>query len=651
MCGICGVVFAQPGEGIAEATLRQMCRVMRHRGPDDEGYYSDDQAAIGMRRLSIIDLSTGKQPISNENGTIWIVFNGEIYNYLQLREQLERKGHTFSTNTDTETIIHAYEEYGDRCVEHFNGMFGFAIWDTARRRLFLARDRVGIKPMYYWFGQNQLVFGSELKAVIEHPNIPLEVDPVALNHFLTLEYIPSPWTIFKDIHKLPPGHFLVFENSRCKVKQYWDITFQETPVDEAECVEALADLLRDAVRLQLVSDVPLGAFLSGGIDSSTVVALMSETASGPVRTFSIGFDDKTYNELPYARAIAARFSTDHHEELLHPDIAAVSERLVRHLDEPFGDFSVFPTYLVSQMARRHVKVALSGDGGDELFGGYETYVAQDLDRYYRLLPARMRQGVLPALMDRVPPQSAKKGFVNKAKRFIEGGALPSSLQHTRWMTFMSQRDKSALYQPEFCARLNGSTPAAVIEGYFKQVAGADTLAQQQYVDIKTYLVDNILTKVDRMSMAASLEARVPLLDHRIVEFAMNLPPHLKLHRGQTKVILRKAMARHIPAMVLNKPKQGFSIPLKHWLCGPLRPLMTDLLSVDSVRKRGYFQPQCVAGWVAEHLAGRANHSHRLWALMVFELWQRQVLDGNNVTKKGFEHNDNHRRHESVYSLR
>jgi asparagine synthase (glutamine-hydrolysing) len=389
----------------------------------------------------------------------------------------------------------------------------------------------------------------------------------------------------------------------------------------------LTDLVRDAVRQQLVSDVPLGALLSGGIDSSTVVAFMSEALSVPVQTFSIGFDDQTYNELPYARQVAAHFCTEHREEVLQPDIASMAEHLVRHLDEPFADFSVFPTYLVCKLASQSVKVLLSGDGGDEVFGGYETYVAQSLDRYYSLLPAWLRHRALPAIMEGVPPQAAKKGLINKTKRFVEGAALPASLQHTRWMTFMDERAKAELYQPDLKANTNGYGATYLLEGYFQRVSQLDPLAQQQYVDIKTYLVDNILTKVDRMSMAASIEARVPLLDHRIVEFALSLPPHHKLSRGRTKLVLQQAMRGRLPEAVLNRPKQGFSIPMKHWLRGSLRPLMMDLLSPECVRRRGFFKPDAVDRWVEEHLQGRANHSHRLWALMVFELWQRQTLDG------------------------
>jgi asparagine synthase (glutamine-hydrolysing) len=352
---------------------------------------------------------------------------------------------------------------------------------------------------------------------------------------------------------------------------------------------------------------------------------MSQTATERVRTFSIGFEDATYNELPYARAVAAHLGTHHEEAVLQPDIADLAEKLIEHLDEPLADFSIFPTYLVSQLARQHVTVALSGDGGDELFGGYDTYVAQSADRFYSYLPVRLRQRILPTLFDRLPPRPAKKGLINKAKRFVEGGARPAALQHTRWMLFLNEADKNQLYHPSLRECVNGHS-AALLLHHFQQAASREPLAQQQYVDIKTYLADNILTKVDRMSMAVSLEARVPLLDHRLVEFALNLPSHLKLHRGQTKVILRQAMNGRLPQTILDKPKQGFSIPLKHWLCGPLRPLLIDLLAPDCIRQRGYFNPQTIQRWVTEHLNGRANHSHRLWALMFFELWQQKTLD-------------------------
>jgi asparagine synthase (glutamine-hydrolysing) len=430
----------------------------------------------------------------------------------------------------------------------------------------------------------------------------------------------------KGVSKLQPAHYLIWENGRYYTTPYWDIpTDLPIPDSEEECIEHLRDLINNAVQLQLVSDVPLGAFLSGGIDSSTIVAAMSLSATEQVRTFSIGFENATYNELPYARQVAAKFGTRHEEEILRPNIVDLAEKLIGHLDEPLADFSIFPTYLVSKLARRHVTVALSGDGGDEIFGGYDTYVAQQMDRLYGRLPQGLRHNVLPNLFDRLPPQPAKKGLINKAKRFVEGGALPAGLQHTRWMLFMNAADKSQLYKPELRAHVNGHSTDLLLH-HFEQAGVREALAKQQYVDIKTYLADNILTKVDRMSMAASLETRVPLLDHRIVEFALNLPARLKLNKGQTKVILRRVMNDRLPQSVLNKPKQSFSIPLKHWLRGPLRPMMTDLLAPDSIGRRGYFNPDTVQLWMTEHLNEKANHSHRLWSLMLFELWSQQALN-------------------------
>lgn len=631
MCGICGVVTRVPNGHDEQLVIEQMVSRLRHRGPDDDGSYVDDRAQLAMRRLSIIDLSTGQQPISNEDGTLWLVFNGEIYNYRALRRQLECRGHVFRSQSDSEVIIHAFEEYGDQCMLHFNGMFAFAIWDSRRHTLLLARDRLGIKPLYFWAGRDKLVFGSELKAILAHPDTPAEIDLVALDHFLTLEYVPAPRTIFEGIQKLLPGHWLRYQEGNVSLGQYWELSPADSPADAESCVGELTDLIRDAVKLRLVSDVPLGAFLSGGIDSSTVVAFMSEAMVAPVRTFSIGFDDATYNELPSARVVAGHFGTLHEERTLKPDISSMIQKLVGHMDEPFADFSIFPTYLVSKLASEQVKVVLSGDGGDEIFGGYDTYVAQSMARYYDRLPQQLSRRLLPAVLDKIPPRASKKGLINKAKRFVEGARLRKSLQHTRWMLFMSQDQKRDLYQPPLWPNAHGEMTADLIADYFRRVSGVNPLAQQQSVDINTYLVDDILTKVDRMSMAVSLETRVPLLDHRIVEFALNLPPQLKLHRGQTKLILRKVMSGRLPKAILKKPKQGFSIPLKHWLRGPLRPMMTDLLSAGTVRHRGYFKPEVVDSWMKEHLAGRANHSHRLWALMVFELWHSQVLDAKRMS--------------------
>ena len=622
MCGICGVVSFQPGHVTDRSMLERMNQTLHHRGPDDDGYYQDARASLAMRRLSIIDLHTGQQPISNETGDNWVVYNGEIYNFQSIRAELQQRGHIFKTQTDTEIIVHAYEEYGDECVRRFNGMFALAVWDARKCRLLIARDHLGIKPLYYWAGQDKLVFGSELKALVVHPDVPREINLTAIDLFLSLEYIPSPLTIYRNVFKLPPGHILVMEGGELKLSQFWDVPRQPIGESEDECAETLAGLIKDAVQIRMISDVPLGAFLSGGIDSSAVVAYMSQSSSKPVQTFSIGFEDDTYNELPYAEAVARHFRTDHHFQVLNPDIASLAEQLVQHHDEPFADTSIFPTYLVSKLARQHVKVALSGDGGDELFAGYDTYLAEQMNFYYGKLPGALRRNVMPAFTNMLPPQPAKKGMINKVKRMVEGGALDPALQHTRWMIFMDEREKNSLYESDLKEAMQDGSTAGFFGEYFHKADSFDVLAQQQYVDMKTYLPDDILTKVDRMSMAVSLEARVPLLDHRIAEFGLNLPPHMKLNGSRTKIILRKALRRVVPDLVLEKPKQGFSIPMKHWLCSSLKPMMQDLLSDHTVSQRGYFKPQVVSTWMREHLDGRVNHSHRLWALMVLELWHR-----------------------------
>ncbi len=620
MCGICGVVSFQPNVSLDRSILLRMNAALRHRGPDDEGYYEDDQVGLAMRRLGIIDLHTGQQPISNESGDIWVVYNGEIYNFQNVRAVLEQRGHIFKTQTDTEIIVHAYEEYGDACVTHFNGMFAIALWDARERRLFLARDRLGIKPLYYWRGADKLVFGSELKALTLHPDVPRQVDLAALDLFLTLEYIPAPRTIYEGVFKLLPGHLLVVEKGKLKLTQYWDVPCQPVSQSEAECAEILSGLIKESVRLRLISDVPLGAFLSGGIDSSIIVGYMSESANEPVQTFSIGFEDATYNELPYAEVVAKHFGTKHHVEVLNADHTDLMEQLVAHFDEPFADTSVFPTFLVSKLASREVKVVLSGDGGDELFAGYDTYLAEKLDRHYGRLPRPLRQQVLPKFAGWLLPQRAKKGLINKVKRMVEGGALDPSLQHVRWMMFLNSSEKNSLYRSDLRATRYDHLTTDFFHDYFEKASCFDRLAQQQYVDVKTYLTDDILTKVDRMSMAVSIEARVPLLDYHIVEFALNLPAPMKLHGARTKSILRQAVKNVVPQLVLEKPKEGFSIPMKHWLCTSLKPMMLDLLSKAALQKHGYFDHQVVAQWIQEHLDGRVNHSHRLWTLMVFEIW-------------------------------
>ncbi|MEW6001524.1 MAG: asparagine synthase (glutamine-hydrolyzing) [Nitrospirota bacterium] len=626
MCGICGIVHIDLCKSVVREDLERMCKTLIHRGPDDEGFFIDQNVGLGMRRLNIIDLVTGHQPILNENGFIRIIFNGEIYNYPDLRKELEKRGHKFSTSSDTETIVHLYEEYGEKCVEKLNGMFAFAIWDHINQRLLLARDRLGVKPLYYFFDDRSFVFGSEIKAILEYREIPRSIDFKALDSFLTFEYIPAPLSIFKGIRKLPPGHTLTLQNGKVSINRYWDLRFNRLKRSEEDLCHELYELLKDAVRIRLISDVPLGAFLSGGIDSSTIVCMMSEIMNQPVKTFSIGFDDPSYNELQYARTVANQFGTDHCELTIKPDVVNLVESLVSYLDEPLADFSIFPTYLVSQLARQNVTVVLSGDGGDELFAGYEWYIADRIDRYYRRLPVALRKRWIPRLVNYIPPSSRKKGFVNKLKRFVEGSILPDPLQHFRWNIFLTEEKKNYLYSEELkrsVMPLNASLPFV---SYLETVEEADPLWQQQFADIKTYLVDDILVKVDRMSMANSLEARTPYLDYRVVEFAAGIPSHLKLNGFRTKYLLKRCMHNKLPPVILNRKKEGFSIPIKNWLRQELNPMMQDVLSQERLKKEGLFDASYIGKLKAEHLSGIANNSHQLWSLMIFEIWRDMYLN-------------------------
>lgn len=602
--------------------IGRMCDTITHRGPDDVGTWVEGNVGLGMRRLSIIDLVTGKQPISNEDDTTWIVFNGEIYNHDELRRQLQAKGHKFKTKTDTEAILHAYEEYGEDCPAKLNGMFAFAIWDQKLKKLFIARDRIGIKPLYYFYDHERFIFGSEIKAILQTEEIPRRIDLQALDNFLTFEYIPAPLSILQDVKKLMPGHSISLSNRQLKIKKYWEVEFNLNEASEAEFKYRIRELLSDAVKIRLMSDVPLGAFLSGGIDSSTIVALMSQVMKQPVKTFSIGFEDSTYNELDYARLIARTFKTDHHEFIIKPNAVELTENLIYFLDEPFGDFSIFPTYLVSKMAREYVTVVLSGDGGDELFAGYDTYIADRYYRKYSMIPASIRSKFIPGILDRVPPSSQKKGIINKIKRFVEGSTLPEDLRHVRWMIFLLEQEKSKLYNNDMKYGILEKDPYKFIRTYFANIdyLKHDATSQQLYVDIKTYLVDDILVKVDRMSMATSLEARVPFLDYRFVELAASIPSNMKLRHHQTKYILKKAMDDILPHDILYRGKQGFSIPIKNWLRQDLKPMMTDVLATEKISREGFFDPSYVEQLKTEHLKGIKNHSHRLWALMMFGMW-------------------------------
>ena len=600
---------------------------MRHRGPDGEGYFRDKFAVLGMVRLAIIDLETGNQPIKNEDRTAVLVHNGEIYNYKPLRRTLQQQGHFFCTESDSETILHAYEQYGKDFIHHLNGMFAFAIWDSRKNSMLLARDRLGIKPLYYRHDGRRLYFASELKALLRMiPRLP-EIDANAIDLFLSLEYIPAPHSILKGVKKLPAGHMLVFQDGEVDLQEYWDVPENDESKSRSESLDELHSLLTDSVRMRMISDVPLGAFLSGGIDSSTILSFMASNSQDPIRAYSIGFDNPTYNELPDARMAAVQFGAIQKTQVLKPDIVELAAYLLRRMDEPLGDFSIFPTYEVSRFARQDVKVVLSGDGGDEIFAGYDPYLAESLDRYYRILPGFLRTGWIPGFASRIRPVSSKKGFANRLKRFVQGAALNPELEHVRWMIFLSEQQKSKLYSPELLRLIKGCPVTDTFQPIFRKAARRDRISRMQYVDLKTYLAENILTKVDRMSMAASLETRLPMLDHRLVEFGLNQPPEMKISGFHTKRTLRELMKGTLPGSTLKKSKQGFSIPMKDWLRGPLKPILMGTLSKARIRDRGLFQVNGVQELISDHMQGRANHSHIIWSLIVLESWCREVLDG------------------------
>ncbi len=629
MCGICGIVYRDPNRPADRQLVQKMTDVIRHRGPDDEGFHVQGPVGLGMRRLSIIDRATGQQPIYNEDGSMAIVFNGEIYNHNELRRELRSLGHVFKTHSDTEAILHAYEEWGVDCPNKLNGMFGFAIWDGRRSQLFIARDRLGVKPMYYCSDGQRLIFASELKSILQIPDVDRRMNLKALDNFLTFEYIPSPLSIFENIQKLPQAHYLLYRNGQVQIGRYWRLTYTASGRSEAELADELAALLQDATRIRLMSEVPLGAFLSGGLDSSSIVAMMARSSDRPVKTFSIGFSNSTYNELPYARTIAARFQTEHHEEIITPDAVRLTERIVWQLDEPFGDFSVFPTLMVSEMARKHVTVILSGDGGDELLAGYDTYLADRMARKAGWLPAAWRRRLLDPLVLSLPPTEKKKGLINKARRFVEGLRLPADLQHVRWMIFMQQLEKQQLYRLEIMQAIASHDPYDFIRAAFQDCTSTIPLDQQEYVDIMTYLADDILVKVDRMSMLVSLEARTPFLDYRFVEFCASLPPNLRLKGNTSKYLLKRAMQGFLPESILSRGKEGFSIPIKQWMKNELKPMMMSYLSADALKASGLFEARQVQALVNEHLAGRENHSHRLWALMMVQMWHEKYIKRSN----------------------
>jgi len=617
VCGIAGIV-RWDGRPVAEDDVRAMCRAMVHRGPDEEGVYLGAGVGLGMRRLSIIDLEGGQQPISNEDGSIWVVFNGEIYNHRELRRQLTRGGHTFRTASDTETIVHLYEDLGPRAVERLRGMFAFALWDAPRRQLLLARDRLGIKPLYYADIDDGVVFASELKPILQRPDIGRDLNWEAVGHLFTFLATPSSSSIVKGVRKLEPARIATATDGRAvRVERYWDVEFQpDEHSSEDELADRLRELLVEAVKLHQISDVPIGAFLSGGIDSSAVVATMAQLTSGRVKTFSIGFDEENYSELEHARRVAKQFGTDHHELILRPDVVQIAEDLAWYLDEPFGDTSAIPTYMVSKLASEHVTVVLTGDGGDELFAGYDKYVTEQRERQYDRVPATIRQAL--GAVGRVMPERVP------GRRFLSHLALEGPRRYLDASTLFRTDELRKLFRHEAFRQIAAHDPWTHALMELGRV-GSDWVAALQYCDLQTYLPLDILTKVDRMTMAHSIEARPPLLDHRVVEFAATVPVRYRLHDGTTKYLLKRAMRGILPDRIIDRPKKGFAVPLARWFRGELAGFARDVLFSDACRERGLFDTKHVERLIALHQSGR-DLDLQLWTLLSFELWCRRVLD-------------------------
>jgi len=638
MCGICGwITHGSVNVSGANAGLAAMSEAIEHRGPDDWGKAEFKDAAVAMTRLSIIDVVGGHQPIANDDKSCWIVFNGEIYNFLELRRELESKGFRFKTQSDTEVVLRAYEEWGDDCLMRLRGMFALAIYDcrgavnesgsenSKHSRLLLARDRVGKKPLYYFRDEKQIVFGSEIKAILAYSSVHAQIRRSSLPLYLTYGYVPAPYTFYENIYELPPGHKLVVQDGKVVIDRYWQWPPQEplgAALSEKQFVDGLRELLEDAVRVRLISDVPLGAFLSGGVDSAAVVAFMARGMKQPVQTFAIGFsDDPSFNELEYARAVADRFHTDHHEFVVTADAIELLPKLVWHHDQPFADSSAVPTFLLAQMTRRYVKVALTGDGGDELFAGYDRFAAARLAESFRRVPD-LFQAIVRQVLAVLPEATTYGSLTRRARRFVDGATLPLADRYLSWVGVFPP----ALVKELVAGDLDGD-PVSHFQSYFDPALDGDPIAQLLSVNMKSYLPGDLLVKTDRMTMANSLEARCPFLDHRLLEFACAIPSELKLKGMTTKYILKRALEDILPRQIIRRKKHGFGVPVGRWFRTSLKRYLHDTLLSPQALRRGYFREAPLRRLIDEHQSGKRDHGQRLWALLTFEIWQRIFIDG------------------------
>jgi len=666
MCGIAGAAWSAESKALPVAQLQRMIAVLAHRGPDADGLFHSSEphpelvnassnraashsngragAALGHRRLSIIDLDGGRQPLSNEDGTVWIAFNGEIYNYRELRQQLQSQGHRFKTSSDTESIVHLYEQYGTDCVKHLRGMFAFALWDANRQQLLLARDRMGQKPLFYRLEQGRLLFGSELKALLQVPGAPRELNARAVDHFLTYQYVPHPECILNGYNKLPPAHRAIYSGGRLEVERYWRPPFaddirNDSTADKkadqsgwshAKWKTALRDTLTEAVRLRMRSDVPLGAFLSGGIDSTIIAGLMQQVSESRVHTFSIGFPVKQFDETSYARQAAHHLGTEHHEAIVAPEALEILPRLIWHYDEPFADSSAIPTMYLSEMTRREVTVALSGDAGDELFAGYDRYRAVQIGERFDRLPRPLQKIITAGVWQRLPASVRQKSKRRRLKRLLAALGESPERRYLKWIGIFDDDRRRELYTHDFANELDGHDAADFLLDAYGECPGRDFVTRTTCTDMLTYLPCDILTKVDIASMAYSLECRSPFLDHHVVELAARMPIELKRNGKVGKQILIDTFSDLLPSDIQRRPKMGFGVPLDHWFRHELKELLHDTLLGTRSLERGFFEPGSVRELVEQHTTGRWDHSYRLWALLVFEMWQRTYLDSDAV---------------------
>ena len=627
MCGIAGRLNFRSGAPVAPALIQQMSDLIAHRGPDGDGVWTAGPIGLGHRRLAIIDLSSaGRQPMLSSDGTLAVTFNGEIYNFLELRQVLEGHGHRFRSRTDTEVILAAYRQWGVECLSRMRGMFAFAVWDATDRSLFIARDRVGKKPLHYLLDRDGIAFASEPKAFLADPGFQPRPNRKALSAFLTHQYVPSPLSAFEGVSKLPPGHYLRIRDGKLTIHRYWKLSYaQKRRIGEQQACEELIDELREAVRLRLISDVPLGAFLSGGVDSSAVVALMAQISNAPVKTFSIGFDEQEFDELPYARQVAQRYGTEHHEFVVRPNATEIFDKLVWHYNEPYADSSAIPTFYLSELARRHVTVALNGDAGDENFAGYRRYIApSDAEQFDRLHPALRR--LVAEVAQRTPAPAKSDSVLYRGRRWLRRLADSPAGRYSRRTMIFDPELKAEICDPAFLADTEQAGASAFLADAFAATDAGDMIDACLDVDVSYYLPDCLLVKVDIATMAHGLEGRSPMLDHEFMEFAASLPSGLKLHHGSTKYILKQAVRPLLPADIIDRPKKGFSVPLGPWFRNELRELSGDLLLDGRLAARGYVQPRAVRRLLDEHWRGVAGWQDQLWTLLMLESWHRMFID-------------------------